>query len=104
MAIRFNVDEPMTLSFPYGDFQEIESSYPNDDGSPKMQYKYTVEDNGTRDTLFATASLHKKLQAAGMGAEATMVVVKVRGPPRHSRGKKEVAPHPSSPCRCPPAA
>ena len=77
MAIRFNVDEPMTLSFPYGDFQEIESSYPNDDGSPKMQYKYTVEDNGTRDTLFATASLHKKLQAAGMGAEATMVVVKV---------------------------
>jgi len=77
MAIRFNVDEPKTLSFPYGDFQEIESSYPNEDGSPKMQYKYTVEDNGTRDTLYATASLHKKLQTAGVGEDATMVVVKV---------------------------
>jgi hypothetical protein len=67
MAIRFNVDEAKTLSFPYGDFQETESSYPNEDGSR----------NGTRDTLYATASLHKKLQSAGMGAEATMVVVKV---------------------------
>ena len=70
MAIKFQTNVPLTLTFPYGDHKEINGPY-------GQQFQYTVELAGQRDKLFATPALHQKLQAAGIGPGAVLTVAKI---------------------------
>ena len=70
MAIKFQTNIPLTLTFPYGDFKEINGQF-------GQQFLYTVELAGQRDKLFATPLLHQDLQAAGVGPGAVITISKV---------------------------
>jgi len=70
MAIEFSTNIPRTVKFPYGDFKKIESEY-------GVKFLYTVEQDGTRDRLFATPKLHQQLQEAGMRAGAVFTITKI---------------------------
>jgi hypothetical protein len=70
MAIKFQTNIPLTLTFPFGDFREINGQY-------GQQFAYTVEVDGERDKLFATPLLHQELQAAGVGPGAVLTISKV---------------------------
>jgi hypothetical protein len=70
MAIKFQTNIPLTLTFPYGDFKEINGQY-------GQQFLYTVELAGQRDKLFATPLLHQELQAAEVGPGAILTVAKI---------------------------
>ena len=98
MAIRFTTDAPQTLVFPFGDYREVE-------GQHGPQFLYTVQLNGNpRDKLYATAALHRELQATGIAAGTLLTVTKLDGsngdywhvengaPERTDRGSKEPAP------------
>lgn len=70
MAVKFQTNIPLTLTFPYGDFRETTSQY-------GQQFQYTVEIAGQRDKLFATPLLHQELQTVGVGPGAVLTVAKV---------------------------
>jgi hypothetical protein len=70
MAIKFETNIPVKLTFPWGDFREISSRY-------GQQYAYTVEQSGQRDKLFATPGLHHKLQEAGVRAGSEFTITKI---------------------------
>jgi hypothetical protein len=70
MAIKFQTNIPLTLTFPYGDFKEITGQF-------GQQFLYTVELAGQRDKLFATPLLHQELQAAGVDPGAVLTISKV---------------------------
>jgi hypothetical protein len=74
MAIKFETNIPVKLTFPWGDFREVNSHY-------GQQFAYTVEAQGQRDKLFATAGLHHKLQEAGVraGSELTITKIEIEG-------------------------
>ena len=69
MALKFSDNTPLTLTFPFGDFKEIEGIY-------GPQYLYTVEHDGERDRLYAAPALHHELQLAGVAPGATYTIVK----------------------------
>ena len=70
MAVKFVTDVPRTLCFPYGDFKETNGQF-------GLQYQYTTQCNGQRDSLYATPTLHQHLQAAGVGPGVVLTVTKV---------------------------
>lgn len=70
MAIKFQTNVPLTLTFPFGDFREVNGQF-------GQQFQYTAELAGQRDKLFATPALHQKLQAAGVGPGAVLTVAKI---------------------------
>ena len=70
MAIKFQTNIPLALTFPYGDFKEINGQF-------GQQFLYTVELAGLRDKLFATPALHQKLQSAEVGPGAVLTVAKI---------------------------
>jgi hypothetical protein len=70
MAIKFETNIPVKLTFPWGDFREISSRY-------GQQYAYSVDLAGQRDKLFATPGLHHKLQEAGVRAGSVFTITKI---------------------------
>ena len=73
MAVRFEVESPQTLIFPFGDFRE----FPGQHG---LQYLYTVQANGDpREKLYATPTLHRELQSAGVAAGTLLTITKLDG-------------------------
>ena len=70
MALKFQTNVALLLTFPFGDFRELEGQY-------GQQFLYTVELAGQRDKLFATPLLHQELQATGLGPGAILTVTKV---------------------------
>ena len=89
MAIKFETNKPVKLTFPWGDFREVTSHY-------GQQFAYTVEAQGQRDKLFATAGLHHKLQEAGVhaGSEFTITKIEIEGNRKDWRIEGEEAPAP----------
>ena len=72
MAIAFEMNQPQTLSFPYGDFRQIDGRY-------GRKYMYTVDGDTGRDRLFADPGLHAALQAAGMQPGRRLQITKLIG-------------------------
>ena len=70
MAIKFQTNIPQTLSFPYGDSKEVEGNY-------GPQHMYNVEANVETDRLYATPSLHDRIQEAGVGPGAVLTITKI---------------------------
>ena len=70
MAIKFQTNVPLTLTFPFGDFREINGQF-------GQQFQYTAELAGQRDKLFATPALHQKLQGTGIGPGTVLTVAKI---------------------------
>ena len=91
MAIKFETNIPLKLTFPWGDFREVSSHY-------GQQYAYSVEHAGQRDKLFATPGLHHKLQEAGVraGSVFTLTKIEVEGNRKDWRIEAEEAPAPSA--------
>jgi len=89
MAIKFETNIPLKLTFPWGDFREVNSHY-------GQQFAYTVEQAGQRDKLFATPTLHHKLQEAGVraGSELTITKIEIEGNRKDWRIEGEEAPAP----------
>jgi hypothetical protein len=72
MAIKFRTNEPQTLVFPWGDFLSVNGQYGE-------QFLYSVEQEGQRDKLYATPSLHRQLQEAPVGPGCVLTITKVEG-------------------------
>jgi len=72
MAIKFQINTPQTLLFPWGDSMDVNGQY-------GPQSLYTVELSGQRDKLYATPSLHRQLQAAQVGPGSVLTITKVEG-------------------------
>ena len=89
MAIKFETNIPLKLLFPYGDFLEVNSHY-------GQQFAYSVDLAGQRDKLFATPTLHHKLQEAGVraGSEFTITKIEIEGNRKDWRIEGEEAPAP----------
>ena len=91
MAIKFETNIPVKLTFPWGDHKEVTSHY-------GQQFAYSVEHSGQRDKLFATAGLHHKLQEAGVraGSEFTITKIEIEGNRKDWRIEGEEAPAPDA--------
>ena len=72
MAIKFQINIPQTLVFPWGDFLSVNGQYGE-------QFLYSVEQEGQRDKLYATPSLHRQLQAAQVGPGCVLTITKIEG-------------------------
>ena len=72
MAIKFRTNEPQTLVFPWGDFLNVNGQYGE-------QFLYSVEQEGQRDKLYATPSLHRQLQEAPVGPGCVLTITRVEG-------------------------
>ena len=72
MAIKFQTNVPQTLVFPWGDFLSVNGQYGE-------QFLYSVEQDGQRDKLYATPSLHRQLQEAQVGPGCVLTITKVEG-------------------------
>ena len=73
MAVKFKIDAPQTLVFPFGDFMDVNGQY-------GAQFMYTVAlADGQRDKLYATPKLHQQLQDAGVGQGSVLTIAKVEG-------------------------
>ncbi len=73
MAVKFKIDTPQTLVFPFGDFMDVNGQY-------GAQFMYTVAlADGQRDKLYATPKLHQQLQDAGVGQGSVLTIAKVEG-------------------------
>ena len=73
MAVKFKIDAPQTLVFPFGDFMDVNGQY-------GAQFMYTVAlADGQRDKLYATPKLHQQLQDAGVGQGSVLTITKVEG-------------------------
>ena len=72
MAVKFQTNTPITVSFPFGDFLQVAGQYGE-------QYMYSVEIEGQRDRLYAVPKLHQALQAAEVGPGAVLTVARVEG-------------------------
>jgi len=70
MAIKFQTNKALTISFPYGDFMEVSGQY-------GTQFLYTVEVEGVRDRLYATPKLHHKLQEVEVGPGRELTITKI---------------------------
>ncbi|NKB72486.1 MAG: hypothetical protein GKR89_35870 [Candidatus Latescibacteria bacterium] len=77
MAIKFKIEEPITLVFPFGDFMDVNGQY-------GPQFLYTVEVDRVRDRLYATPRLHQQLQEAEVGPGSEMTITKVEGEGAHN--------------------
>ena len=69
----FNPNLPVTVYFQYGDAKHIPSK--NEDWGDS--YKYNVDVDDVRHTLFATAALHRELGQRGVGPTTTLMITKV---------------------------
>ena len=72
--IKFQTNIAQQVTFPYGDAQEVESSFLDAAGNPKKQFLYKV---GQDDRLYATPNMHERLIAAGVGAGVTLRITKI---------------------------
>ena len=72
MAIKFQTNVPQTLVFPWGDFLNVNGQYGE-------QFLYSVEQEGQRDKLYATPSLHRQLQEAQVGPGCVLTITKIEG-------------------------
>jgi hypothetical protein len=73
MAVKFKIDAPQTLVFPFGDFMDVNGQY-------GAQFMYTVAlADGQRDKLYATPKLHQQLQDAQVGQGSVLTIAKVEG-------------------------
>ena len=72
MAIKFKTNVAQTLVFPWGDFLNVNGQYGE-------QFLYSVEQEGQRDKLYATPSLHRQLQEAQVGPGCVLTITKVEG-------------------------
>ena len=72
MAIKFSTNVPQTLVFPWGDFLNVNGQYGE-------QFLYSVEQEGQRDKLYATPSLHRQLQEAQVGPGCVLTITKIEG-------------------------
>ena len=70
MAVKFAINVPLQVVFPYGDFLDVDGHY-------GPQFLYTVEIEDQRDKLYATPALHEQLQERGVGAGERLVITKV---------------------------
>ena len=89
MAIKFETNIPLKLTFPWGDYKEVSSHY-------GQQYAYSVDLAGQRDKLFATPGLHHKLQEAGVraGSVFTLTKIEIEGNRKDWKIEAEEAPAP----------
>lgn len=69
MALKFQTNIPIEVTFPYGDAKEVEGNY-----GPQFMYSVSVE--GENDRLYATPTLHGRLVEAGIGPQATFTIEK----------------------------
>ena len=73
MAVKFKINTPQTLVFPFGDFMDVNGQY-------GAQFMYTVAfADGQRDKLYATPKLHQQLQDAQVGPGSVLTIAKVKG-------------------------
>ena len=72
MAIKFQTNTPQKLLFPWGDYMDVNGQY-------GPQFMYTIEQEGQRDKLYATPSLHRQLQEAQVGPGCVLAITKVEG-------------------------
>ena len=73
MAVRFSTNVPVKVSFPFGDFLDVNGQY-------GPQHLYTVEGpDGQRDKLYAAPGLHQELQAAGVGPGSVFTITRIEG-------------------------
>jgi hypothetical protein len=70
MAVKFAINVPLQIGFPYGDFLEVDGYY-------GTQFLYTIEMEDQRDKLYATPALHEQLQELGVGAGERLVITKI---------------------------
>lgn len=70
--LQFNPNIPVVVYFQYGDAKHIPSK--NEDWGDS--YKYNVDVDDVRHTLFATAALHRELEQRGVGATTTLLITK----------------------------
>jgi len=71
--LQFNPNIPVVVYFQYGDAKHIPSK--NEDWGDS--YKYNVDVDDVRHTLFATAALHRELGQRGVGPTTTLMITKV---------------------------
>lgn len=67
MAYKLKENVPVTMTFPFGDYEEKEGDY-------GPQWMYAVNIDGQKDYLYANRKLHDALQAAHVSKGSTLTI------------------------------
>ena len=71
--VKFQTNIPVMVTFPFGDFKPVDGNY-------GTQYRYNVDVDGVRSTIFASNTLHEKLLNLGDLKGQTIRICKVELP------------------------